>query len=175
MPDTLDPIEELMQEHRIIEIVLSAVETAADRELPFDFYERAVDFFAEFADGCHHAKEEDRFFPRLERCGIPRAGGPIGVMCDEHIMGRDLIAGMRKAIEAKDCDLLRRKSLAYADLLRQHISKEDHVLFPMGRQLLNEEQLAELTQEFRTVEHDTACHTKYAALAEQLLSEAQSA
>ena len=62
-----------------------------------------------------------------------------------------------------------------ADLLRQHIGKEDHVLFPMGRRLLNEEQMVALQEEFRTVEHDTACHTKYKALAEQLLSEAQSA
>ena len=58
-----DPIQQLMEEHRVIEQVLAALEAAARRELQFPFYEQAVDFIVNFADGCHHAKEEDRLFP----------------------------------------------------------------------------------------------------------------
>jgi len=46
----LDPIQELMDEHRIIEKVLTALTAAAHQEVPLEFYERAVDFIANFAD-----------------------------------------------------------------------------------------------------------------------------
>ena len=72
-----DAVDTLKSEHRIIEKVLDALELAAAREAPPGFYARAIDFLSAFADKCHHGKEEDRLFPCLERCGIPREGGPI--------------------------------------------------------------------------------------------------
>jgi hemerythrin-like domain-containing protein len=34
-------------------------------------------FLKEFADRCHHGKEEDFLFPALEKAGIKKEGGPI--------------------------------------------------------------------------------------------------
>ena len=59
-----------------------------------------LEFFRLFADQCHHGKEEDLLFPRLEQRGMPRAGGPIGVMLAEHDQGRSLIKQMAEASEA---------------------------------------------------------------------------
>ena len=59
--------------------------------------EGLLEFFQLFADRCHHGKEEDLLFPLLERRGIPRERGPIGVMLSEHDQGRDLIQKMKAA------------------------------------------------------------------------------
>ena len=88
--------EILIQEHRIIEQGLNCLEVMAqqaankkmlDEERAF----QAIEFFKNFADKCHHGKEEERLFPALEACGIPRDGGPTGVMIYEHDLGRKFI------------------------------------------------------------------------------------
>jgi hemerythrin-like domain-containing protein len=147
-----DPIQVLMDEHRVIEKVLDALETAADLEVPSEFYDRALEFCSAFADACHHAKEEDRLFPLLEERGIPREQGPVGVMCDEHVQGRAYIQKMREAATAGDYDRVRRVSLMYVGLLRDHIQKEDNVLFAMARDVLGREDLERLGAEFTAAE-----------------------
>ena len=56
--------------------------------------ERIVEFLQVFADRCHHGKEEDLLFPEMEKAGIPREKGPIGVMLMEHDQGRAYVRGM---------------------------------------------------------------------------------
>ncbi|MHC4937917.1 MAG: hemerythrin domain-containing protein [Planctomycetota bacterium] len=162
-------IETLLSEHRTIEKVLDALEIAAEKEVGLDFYERAVEFFAHFADGTHHAKEEERLFPLMEEKGVPRDGGPIGVMCHEHGIGRRCIAAMKEAIEAEDRVRLRGISLEYAAMLRAHIAKEDNVLFPMGVNILSADELERLDASFAEVPEAAA----YVQLAADLLAEAR--
>ena len=164
----MHPIDQLTAEHRIIEKVLDALDCAASRDMPLSFYEDAVDFIANFADGCHHAKEEERLFPVLERKGIPREQGPIGVMCSEHVLGRRYVQTMREMIAAKDIEGLRQEALEYVALLRAHIAKEDTILFPMGRNCLDDSDLAELCASFDEV----APKPEYEQLAEELLAQA---
>jgi len=168
----LDPIQELMDEHRIIEKVLVALTAAAEQEVPLEFYERAVDFIVNFADKCHHSKEEERFFPLLEEKGVPREAGPIGCMCEEHEIGRGHVRSMRELITAGDLAGLRRESLKYVGLLRSHIQKEDNVLFPIGRNVLSKAELERLRVKFDEVEQDGQCHHCYNEMAEELLTQA---
>jgi hypothetical protein len=56
-------------------------------------------FFRNFADRCHHSKEEDELFPKMVEHGIPKEGGPIGVMLMEHDQGRAFVRGMSEAAE----------------------------------------------------------------------------
>ena len=66
------PTDVLKAEHRVIERVLDAAETMIDQpEIDRDFFEKAMDFFRNFADGCHHAKEEDLLFPGLNAPASP--------------------------------------------------------------------------------------------------------
>ena len=168
----VDPIQELMDEHRIIEKVLTALSAAAAQGVLLKFYERAVDFIANFADKCHHSKEEEQLFPVLEEKGIPRDGGPIGCMCDEHKIGRDHVRRMRELITAGDYVGLRRESLNYVALLRDHIQKEDNVLFPMGRRVLSEDDLQRLRGKFDEVEHPgQQCNHYYDKVADELLAQ----
>lgn len=82
-----------MQEQRIIERGLAALETAAKRlnagEAPSPvIFLQAADFIRGFADGCHHKKEEGVLFPAMQSAGVPCERGPIGVMLAEHERGR---------------------------------------------------------------------------------------
>ena len=161
-----DPIQVLMDEHRVIEKVLDALETAADLEVRPDFYDRALEFCTAFADACHHAKEEDRLFPLLEERGIPREQGPVGVMCHEHVQGRAYVQQMRDAAAAGDYDRVRRVSLMYVGLLRDHIQKEDNVLFAIARDVLGREDLERLAAEFAAAEKPE--WNRYRAVADEL-------
>ena len=155
--------EILENEHRILEQVLSCLEKMADlneqnKKLDCNSARDMIDFFRMFADRFHHAKEEQHLFPALEAYGMPRDGGPTGVMLWEHEMGRDLVGKMEKTVTAYEKgDPLALKDFAktaraYVSLLREHIQKEDHCLFSMATQALSGEAQEELLGAFRDEE-----------------------
>ncbi|MFQ5496030.1 MAG: hemerythrin domain-containing protein [Phycisphaerae bacterium] len=115
---------------------------------------RCVEFFRLFADACHHAKEEDLLFPALESRGIPREGGPIGVMLYEHTVARGLTKDMGEALtacQAGDADgenRFHRAATDYIELLTNHIQKEDDVLFVMGDRFLTDQDQDALCDSF---------------------------
>src|SRR5271157_2080725 len=95
-------VERLMAEHELIERGLSLLEDAIikiedGQALPDGFSAWVVRSFQQFADQCHHAKEEDVFFPVLKQRGSLEKSGPIGVMLYEHRLGRDCVSRMREA------------------------------------------------------------------------------
>jgi len=129
-------IDRLVSEHDIIERGLTVLEKAvahieSGQAVPQEFPAWAPEFFRQFADKCHHAKEENLFFPLLKERGIPQEGGPIGVMLHEHDVGRDCVRRMRDASEADEFDKTKFALAAneFIPLLRQHIFKENNVLF----------------------------------------------
>ncbi|MFV1958010.1 MAG: hemerythrin domain-containing protein [Planctomycetota bacterium] len=168
-----DPIDQLMDEHRVIESVVGAIRKAAQSDVDLDFYADLVDFIANFADGLHHGKEEDRLFPLLEERGLPREGGPIGVMLQEHRLGREHVARMREGLEAADRDALRRESRAYAALLEGHIMKEDSILYPMGRNVFRPGDVERLQAAFADVDPTGEEGRRYRDLARSLVERAQ--
>ena len=94
--------DELMQEHRLIERVLDALETATrhlenGHPVRAEFFLEAAAFIAGFADGCHHKKEEGVLFGAMVESGLPRSDGPLDMFLDEHVLGRTLTRGMRDA------------------------------------------------------------------------------
>ena len=78
---------------------VSAFRVEKGQDIPKDFFPRAVDFIRNFADRTHHGKEEDNLFPALEQHGMPRQGGPVGVMLDEHDQGRGLVSTLKARAE----------------------------------------------------------------------------
>ena len=95
------PTEILSDEHRVIERVLDALQrlTAVPVNPSLEQWRKALEFFRHFADQCHHFKEEKVLFPALEEHGIPREGGPIGMMLAEHEEGRGHVRSMIDAME----------------------------------------------------------------------------
>jgi hemerythrin-like domain-containing protein len=138
------------------------------------------EFFQLFADRCHHGKEEDLLFPLLEAKGLPRIGGPVGVMLMEHDEGRRLVRAMGEAAKAyAGGDQSVRKQWAdaaqqYAMLLRQHIMKENEVLFVMAERLLSEEEQRRLAQAFEMMEAEkigAGTHERLHKMMDKLLAE----
>jgi hemerythrin-like domain-containing protein len=147
------PTDILRDEHQVILNALAVLESAAARlaagaALPEGWWERAVAWVRGFADGSHHAKEERSLFPAMARAGIPTDGGPIGVMLAEHEQGRALIRAMMEEDPGRRAAAARE----YARLLRQHIDKENGVLFPMADAVLDEAVQRGLSREFEAVE-----------------------
>ena len=153
----------LMDEHRIIEKVVLALPHLADALERGDAVDLAkleglVPFMREFADGCHHAKEEDILFPTLLKNGLPTKGGPVQVMCAEHETGREFVSRLENAVSvyrvdrAQGAEILAAVLRDIASLYMAHIRKEDGVLFPMAEQLLGKEKATKLIAEFNEVD-----------------------
>lgn len=150
--------QDLRNEHEGILFGLQLLEEMAGRlkdaqTVEVEDLEEMVSFLKLFADKCHHGKEEGLYFPSLEKAGIPREGGPIGVMLNEHIAGRALIARMVAALADKfsPSDFADAAS-QYIELLRAHIEKENQVLFVMGDQRLPADEQARLIEAFEKFE-----------------------
>ncbi|MDP3880421.1 MAG: hemerythrin domain-containing protein [Dehalococcoidales bacterium] len=157
--------EELKKEHRVIERVLTIIGEADVREsegkdLPAEFFPKIIDFIRNFADRCHHGKEEDNLFPAMEQRGIPRQDGPVAIMLMEHDEGRGYVRGLDEAAQrlaAGDKGAMREamdNALDYAGLLRQHIEKEDNILYRMADQALTAADQQQLLERFEEVERE---------------------
>ncbi len=149
----------LRSDHEVIERALRVMERAALRleagqALSPEVLSSAVDFLRHFADGCHHAKEEQALFPRLIERGLIRDGGPIGVMLHEHDLGRAYIRRLENALDRDDNESTVDALQCYTALLRNHILKENEVLFPMADRLLTKEDDEELVAAFDRLERE---------------------
>ena len=174
--------EILVDEHRLIKKVLDWGEAEIARidagERPdTGKLARAVDFIRNFADRCHHAKEEGLLFKRLREKGMPGEGGPIAVMLHEHELGRAHVAAVSGALDGAGrgepgaLAALREHLAGYIALLRAHIEKEDHILYPMADRLLGPADQEVLLADFERVEREeigAGVHETYHRLAEEL-------
>jgi hemerythrin-like domain-containing protein len=158
-------LESLMEEHRVIERVASLLEEATLKLYRGEAVNRRafallLMFFKEFTGKCHHGKEEGALFPFLESKGIPREGGPIGVMLMEHDIGRRLIKALEEDLENIERDPEARRdavdsALSYVRLIREHIFKEDNILFKIADELMSADEDKRLVEEFEKIEINT--------------------
>jgi len=183
----MKPTEILKNEHRIIEIVLQALDSIANRALfehtvDAESVRQALDFFQNFADRCHHGKEEDHLFTWMESHGFPRHGGPTGVMLQEHEQGRTHIRAMWDSVDGAakgETNALKRfieHARGYVGLLREHIQKEDHCLFSMADQAMSETDRLQLMQAFENAEREDigeGVHELYVMIAKSLAEKFQ--
>lgn len=178
----MNPTETLKHEHQIVLLILDAAEREAGSirasgEVHAGQVQEMLDFFRNFVDRCHHGKEERHLFPRLEQRGLPSGAGPVAVMLHEHEQGRAAVRAIADALEGvKAGDREAAGALAaglteYAVLLRNHISKENDVLFPMADRMLSDGDKAELAEAFDKVEAEEigpGVHERYHRLAHEL-------
>lgn len=180
------PTRILMEEHELILQALEALgkrlNQMADEPTPADrvYLEKAVEFLRGFADTCHHGKEEDLLFKRMGERGFPTHAGPIAVMLSEHNSGRAFIRGMAEGAARIGSDpeagaAIRHHGFGYIELLRNHIAKENQVLFPMAERTLSAEDqqdLAHAFERFEAQETGAGVHERLLGLLSELKANA---
>jgi len=159
---------QLSHEHRAILRgleILEAVSTRWKKDplVPDNDCRNVLEFFRTFADRCHHAKEEKVLFPKLSELGIPIEGGPLGVMLHEHDDLRLLLRGMQQALEATHPGDFALYADRYIRLLRDHIAKEDNVLFVQAENVLTTNDDEALLDGFDEIEREMGeeTHERY--------------
>jgi hemerythrin-like domain-containing protein len=141
----------LRHEHEVILRALAVLERLGERlasgaPVSDATVSELVQLLRTFADRCHHGKEEDHLFPALRAKG---AEGPLPVFLEEHEEGRGYLRTL-----AGDGSPAERAAAArrYVGMLRNHIERENEVLFPMADGLFTAEEHAALARAYADVE-----------------------
>ncbi len=176
----LSAIATLEEEHRLISRVvrlLPAMRRSIDAGV---VDERAisdvVEFFSAFTDGCHHAKEEGLLFPMLQRRGVSSKGCPVGTLRLEHQQGRNVVKALSSAVEKHkrgDAEAAATISAILrdaAELYKDHIWREDYLLFPMSDKVLLDGDREALVRDFDEVQtrFGSVFHERYEMLVDRL-------
>jgi hemerythrin-like domain-containing protein len=178
-----EAIQTLMNEHRLIEKVLDSLATfvtkleAGPPEARKTVAQYAL-FFREFADRCHHGKEEDRLFVRMADHGFSPEWGPLKVMLQEHHLGRARVRELASIGDGEgplsdgELQQARRSASEFSELLRAHIQKEDSILYPAAEESVPASVLEALAKEFEEFEREVmgeGSHARLHQTAEQLI------
>jgi len=155
----MKPTEVLKREHEVIKLMLKILNKVCDKlevkkAVNQEDLNSIIEFIRTFADKCHHGKEEHRLFPIMEKNGILREGGPIGVMIEEHELGRNYVKNMILALDKKKISKFVENARNYILLLEQHIDKEDNILYPMADIHIKEDEQKKLTEDFEKFERE---------------------
>lgn len=143
----------LRHEHDAILMALKildqiSMEARLGNEKPADSL-RFLGFLREFADTCHHGKEEGLLFPAMIEAGTPASDGPVSVLRSEHEHGRALVAAMAEAVESPmSPERFSNVATDYAHHMRTHIAKENDEIFPMADRLVAPDVLDGLVSAF---------------------------
>jgi hemerythrin-like domain-containing protein len=149
-----------MREHRLIERLLKVVGTKVERFRRLQegdpvFVEQVVGFFRNYADRCHHGKEEDILFRDLAGRDLP---APLREVMEQlrqdHRLGRQVVGELSDANQryqrgeqpalAEVADLLEKLTAFYP----QHILKEDKGFFYPCMDLFTKDEKDAMLQEF---------------------------
>jgi hemerythrin-like domain-containing protein len=183
----LPPTEVLRKEHTIIQKMANAAKQDAKEirkrgVVDTDRVAKYHDFFQNFADRCHHAKEEEELFPVLRKMKVDPI--IIDLLIQHHAEGRILLGGIEDALTAlttdrsePDTQALGRYILEYAHLMDRHIRIENEYLWPRAAERLSDPQKEALAKAFyriETVDLGKGFHEKYHALAMDILGTANS-
>jgi PAS domain S-box-containing protein len=174
--------ELLKQDHEITERVFAAMETlfaSAAGPSP-EQVSLLVEYLLGYVERCHNQKEEQHLFPRLQEKGMPRDGGPLGVMLQEHARAQELLSqlvplGAAFAAGAGGLPELRAAFDDYAALCKDHFWKENDILYPLAQRLLSEQEAGEVVRGIEAVEASLGGDTRarYYRSARTLIEQAE--
>jgi DUF438 domain-containing protein len=153
-----DYLNQLINDHAVIEKALILLEKQAARgdDMNLQIARALIDVIWKFGETCHNQREEQIYFPFLLRKGLPPQG-PIGVMLQEHESEREFIAQIKIMFdqfekEEKLSGRFKQVVSEYAELTKNHIWKENDILYPMGRKLISDTEGEKLMSEFLNLE-----------------------
>ncbi|MBN2793894.1 MAG: hemerythrin domain-containing protein [Clostridia bacterium] len=167
-------INVLMDEHqnilKMIEVIRSAMNTfmATDELNHEDLYDM-FDFIKNYADQHHHGKEEIYLFSEMIAHIGPTANKLITHgMLVEHDFGRMYVTHTLNALKdyldgnkASKIDIIS-NAIAYGELLKRHIHKEDRVVFTLATRELPKDIMEHMNEQAQQFEIEFSTRpTKY--------------
>jgi hemerythrin-like domain-containing protein len=155
------PTQDLSEEHGSILLMLKIMEEIAKRlkngdNINKEHLQRVVEFVRNFADKCHHGKEEGILFPELVK-NISNQK-IINELLGEHKTGRDYIKGIAESLEQyapgnPDATHIALNAEGYIRLLMEHIRKEASLFLTADKELSEELQI-EIEEKFEKLEEE---------------------
>lgn len=145
-----------MQEHGVLERVVIIYDTAAlrieqNQQLDPGVITKAVGIVRHFVEDYHERTEEKFVFPRLQAAG--REASLVATLLKQHQRGRELTDQLNRLATGGASPELARALRSFAHMYRAHASREDTVIFPAFRALLNGAEYEELGEQFEEREH----------------------
>jgi hemerythrin-like domain-containing protein len=124
----------LRQDHKIILRSLDVLQYIVQEENPERIDQNdattLLRFLRVFADEHHHMKEESVLFPELMRISQAEAG-PLRHLLFEHSQERSLVEGLEDALRRTKTAEFVVSANRLTERVRNHIRKEDSILFPI--------------------------------------------
>ncbi len=156
------PTRDLGEEHGAIMLMLTVMERVAPRlrkgqNVKKEHLKKIIEFLVNFADKCHHGKEEGILFPILAKKSSNRK--LVNELLGEHKTGRDYVRGISASFAAykpgnPDAIHIAVNMEGYIRLLTVHIRKENTVLFPKADRELSRKLQEKIEERFEKFERD---------------------
>lgn len=170
--------DSLRKDHESVSLILDIMEAInikieSGEKVDASDVKNVADFLTGFADNYHHKKEENFLFPALADAGMPTQGGPVGIMLQEHDISRSLTERIHESASNYDNDGsgledFKTASKEYIFHLRQHVDKENNILFMMADAQLDQFAQADVIDGFDEFLSETFGQDKYNKLLETL-------
>lgn len=164
----MTPTENLTKEHKDIIELLNIMNKIADKIKSKDvFYtsdvEEIIDFLKFFIEKSHHGKEEI-FYPELKFAGIPIELESLSIMMYEHTLAKNYLKDIYSCVE--NCkignsfsgELLADSLKNYVVLIKNHIQKEEEIIFPLADKELSQEKQTDIYRQFENIEKKIISH-----------------
>ena len=158
----MTPTENLTNEHKdIIELLNIMNKIAENIKSNNVFYtkdvEDIIDYLKHFIELSHNVKEKI-FYPALELSGIPIENESISIMLYEHALAQNYLNEISSSVE--NCkigndfsgEMLADNLNKYVVLIKNHIHKEEKIIFPIAIKELSEEKQKEIYKQFKEIE-----------------------
>jgi hemerythrin-like domain-containing protein len=173
------PIGPLMIEHRLIERMIRQLKqqlkkVGSQKKVDPAIIDVAIDFITNYADRCHHGKEENILFRDLAKKGLTdEHRGIMEELLDDHVRARKATRSLIDAKErylAGDADALNHIVDAITWLVSfypLHIEKEDRQFFMPVMGYFTKQEQDTMLQEFYEFDRNLV-HAAYRGIIERL-------
>lgn len=155
--------QDLRQEHETILYLLKILDKMMEEneekdDIKLNHYNDLVYFLQIFAEICHHGKEEKYLFTELVNNGFQKEDGPLAVMLHEHRQTKEYLVLMSEAVDRCDITGFNDSAEEYIDLLKNHIEKEENIIFDMADKIIDEKAQDLLYEKFKQYEETVIGH-----------------
>lgn len=159
----MSPTEMLVEEHKAVRVILDALSRMCEKlgvgeRVEPEHLEKVVIFIRNVADRAHHMKEEELLFEKMENAGISRDEMLADTITTEHDLGRGYIRGISDALVAYSMGddsagrVIAKNATNFVQLLREHIGKEEEIIFPLADKHLPDGTKRELVAAFEKID-----------------------